>query len=90
MKNIKSFNENNKLGDIPQVYYTVFHEDYTKEEQSIIRKHTDASQNGYADLFTVENIYETESDDETPTDLNNIFLNKGFKDDDQVLIHYKW
>ena len=79
MKHLKKYNESQDPTK-HQVYYTVFHEDYTKEEQDILREQTEASQNGFADLIEIQEDSEVEE----------MLRRKGFETGDEVIVHYKW
>lgn len=79
MRHLKKYNEAQSSSK-HQVYYTLFHRDFTKEEQDILREYTDANQNGYADLIDIQEDSEVE----------NMLRSKGFETGDEVIIHYKW
>jgi hypothetical protein len=73
MKHLKKF-ENNYLNNSVKhtVYYLVFQSDFTKEEQDILREHTDAQQNGYADLIDI-------GDQDSPhPSIDKILIDKGY------------
>jgi hypothetical protein len=65
--------------------------DYTDDEKKILRQYTQASQNGYADLICLLDVYESEDDDyENSSDVVKMLIDKGYKFGDEVLVHYTW